>query len=71
MYMYRPLQVHYVVVLPADQLYRADLAQLVSYHIREYNCVTIAVHGMPAEDVEVLGVVKVGPMYLPTRSAHR
>ncbi|GLC40072.1 hypothetical protein PLESTF_000923300 [Pleodorina starrii] len=53
--------VKHVLILPADQLYRANFEELITYHQNQRAVVTVVVH--PAEESQVaeLGVLQVDP----------
>lgn len=55
-------EVDHVLVLPADQLYRADFEELITYHRRKHALVTVVTHPLWDEkEVPNVGVLKVDP----------
>ncbi|EFJ42069.1 hypothetical protein VOLCADRAFT_30971, partial [Volvox carteri f. nagariensis] len=53
--------VKHVLILPADQLYRANFEDLITYHQQRRAVVTVVTHPAPEDQVANLGVLQVDP----------
>ncbi|GLI71355.1 hypothetical protein VaNZ11_016511, partial [Volvox africanus] len=53
--------VKHVLILPADQLYRANFEDLVTYHREQRAIVTVVTHPVQESQVADLGVLRVDP----------